>query len=342
MQKLLKSFIIVTAVVLMLVSCYPSLNQNIVIPKESASGTPVPTGDTDLGTSSMKKITIGISMQGLSAPYVQAVADNMEKLLAGMTKDVDAIILDGQENAEKQLSHVENFISRRMDAIILNPISFDGCVPAVEAAVKAGIPIITLITRVRNQDKCAAFVGSNHYESGVIEATMLAKALNGKGDIVVLEGVIGIDSQLERWKGYQDTLAKYPEIKIVAFQTASWIRNEAYSLVQNWIENGKHFDAVLSENDNMAMGAVKAINEAGLTGKIMVFGIDGDPDALMAVSDGRLNGTVFQDARAQAQQAVECAIKLAKKQSVNKEYVIPFKEVTKDNAQEYIDRLKQD
>lgn len=300
------------------------------LPSSTATATPVPSNG------SPNKITIGISMQGLEAPYVARVKDYIEIALEEIGPDVEAIILDGQENAEKQVSHVENFTSRKMDAIILNPISFDGCVPAVETAVKAETPIITLITLVSNQELCDSFVGSDHFESGVIEAQMMADKLNGRGNIVILEGVMGIDSQIKRMEGYKYVLSKYPNIKIVAQQTASWRRSEAYAIVQNWIENDKDFDAVLSENDNMALGAVMAIEEAGKSGEIMVFGIDGDSDALQAVADGRLEGTVFQDAEAQARQAVYCAISLAKRQTIYKEYVIPFKAVTKENVYEYL------
>ena len=300
------------------------------MPSSTVMATPTPTN------SSPNKITIGISMQGLEAPYVARVKDYIEIALKEIGPGVEAVILDGQENAEKQVSHVENFTSRKMDAIILNPISFDGCVPAVETAVKAETPIITLITLVSNQEMCNSFVGSDHFESGVIEAEMMASKLHGKGKIVILEGVMGIDSQIKRLEGYKSVLSKYPNIEVVAQQTASWRRSEAYAIVQNWIENDKDFDAVLSENDNMALGAVMAIEEADKSDEIMVFGIDGDNDALQAVADGRLEGTVFQDAEAQARQAVYCAISLAKRQSIRKEYVIPFIAVTKENVLDYL------
>jgi len=303
---------------------------------QPVQSSPASSGNPSARNRISKKITIGVSMQGLEAPYVARVKDYIEKTLQNVGPEVEAFILDGQENAEKQVSHMENFISRKMDAIILNPISYDKCVPAVDTVIKAGIPIITLITLVSNQKLCNSFVGSDHFESGVIEADMLVKKLNGKGNIVVLEGVMGIDSQIKRMEGYKQVLARYPEIKIIEQQTASWKRSEAYAIVQNWIENKKDFVAVLSENDNMAMGAVKAIEEAGRMGQILVFGIDGDEDALQAVADGRLEGTVFQDAEAQARQAVYCAIDLAKNKEVHKEYVIPFKPVTKDNIKDYL------
>lgn len=282
-----------------------------------------------------KRITVGVSMQGFDSPYVLSVKKYFEEIIKERT-DIDAIILDGQSNPEKQVSQIENFISRKVDVIILNPISYDGCAPAVEAANKANIPIITLITQVINQEKCASFVGSDHKESGIIEAKMMANYLNGKGKIVILEGVMGIDAQLRRLAGYKDILSGFPDIEVIGMQTAAWQRIEAYAIVENWILTGKKFNAVLSENDNMAMGALRAIEEAGLQNEIKVFGIDGDDDALQAVKDGRLEGTVFQDARSQAEKAVECAVRLSKGGVVEDKYVIPFRPVNKDNVSSFI------
>jgi inositol transport system substrate-binding protein len=281
-----------------------------------------------------KKIVIGVSMQGLDAPYVLSVKKHVEAALAAA--GVDGIVLDGEAKAEKQVSQVENFIAQKVDAIILNPIAYDGCAPAVEAAQKAGIPIVTLITRVANQDKANSFIGSDHKDSGIIEAEMVAKDMGGKGNLGVIEGVMGIDAQIQRMEGYKEVLAKYPDIKIVAQQAASWQRADALTLVENWLQAGKDFTVVLAQNDNMAMGALKAIEDAKLADKIKVYGIDGDNDALQAVKDGRLAGSVFQDAKGQAEQAVASAIKLIKGEAVDKQYVIPFKEVRKDNVGDFL------
>jgi inositol transport system substrate-binding protein len=283
-----------------------------------------------------KKIKIGISMQGLDAPYVVSVKKHLEAAVAAAGPDVEAIILDGQANAEKQVSQVENFIAQKVDAIILNPIAYDGCAPAVEAASKAGIPILTLITRVQNQDLTATHSGSDHKESGIIEAQAVADYLQGKGNIVVIEGVMGIDAQIQRMEGYNEVLAKYPDIKIVAQNTAAWQRDQALDLVENWLQSGKEFTVVLAQNDNMAMGALKAIEDAGLADKIKVFGIDGDNDALQAVKDGRLMATVFQDAKGQAETAINAAITLAGGGTVDKEYIIPFQLVTTDNVDDFL------
>lgn len=282
-----------------------------------------------------KKIKIGVTMQGLDSPYVVTTKKYVDEAIKALGDQVEATVLDGQSNAEKQVSQAENFIAQKVDAIIMNPISFDGCAPAVTAASKAGIPLVTLITLV-NSDKVSSHSGSDHKESGIIEAEAVAKYLNGKGNVVVLEGVMGIDAQIKRLEGYKEVFAKYPGIKIVAQNTAAWQRDKALSLVENWLQSGKQFDVVLAENDNMAMGALKAVEDHKLLDKIKVFGIDGDNDALQAVKDGRLQATVFQDAKGQAYQAVEAAMKLARKEPVEKQYIIPFKLVTKENINDFL------
>jgi inositol transport system substrate-binding protein len=279
-------------------------------------------------------IKVGVSMQGLEAPYVAAVQQHLENSVKN--SEVEAVFLDAQSNVEKQISQIEQFIAWKVDVIILNPISYTGCAPAVDAANKAGIPIVALITRVANQDKANSFVGSDHKDSGIIEAEMVAKEIGGKGNIVVIEGVMGIDAQIQRMEGYKEVLAKYPDIKIVAQQAANWQRSEAFAITENWIKSGKKFDVVLSQNDNMALGALRAVEQANLVSKIKVFGIDGDKDALEAVKAGRLAGTVFQDAKRQAERAVECAIKLTKGEPIEKYYVIPFKAVTEENADKFL------
>lgn len=330
--------LIIAMIVAMFVGCKaaPTEKPAVAETEAVAPAAEEPAAEKPAAEEPAKKIKIGVSMQGLDAPYVVSVKKHVEAAVAAAGPNVEAIILDGQANAEKQVSQVENFIAQKVDAIILNPIAYDGCAPAVEAANKAGIPIITLITRVQNQELTATHSGSDHKESGIIEAQAVAEFMGGKGNIVVIEGVMGIDAQIQRMEGYNEVLANYPDIKIVAQNTAAWQRDQALDLVENWLQSGKQFDVVLAQNDNMAMGALKAIEDAGLADKIKVFGIDGDNDALQAVKDGRLYATVFQDAKGQAETAVTAAITLANGGTVDKEYIIPFQLVTKDNVGDFL------
>jgi ABC-type sugar transport system substrate-binding protein len=241
---------------------------------------------------------------------------------------------EGTENSNL-IAHVESFISSGFDVIILDPISYDDCALAVTIAQNAGIPLITTVTKTYNPTGYLSFVGSDHFESGVIEANMVADYLHGHGKVVVLEGVMGISAQTERYNGYMSVFKDYPNIEIAAIQTAAWQRDEAYAIVENWIRNGKDFSIVLSENDNMAMGAIEAIEELGKQEDIAVFGIDGDMDALTAVKEGRLKGTVFHNAKEIAQTLYNCIIKLKTYNTVEPAYLIPFEPVTQENVDDY-------
>jgi inositol transport system substrate-binding protein len=278
---------------------------------------------------------VGLSLQD-DSPFVIRVGNKLRQLIDGGDDDIELVIYNGMANANAQVAHVESFVSSGFDAIILNPISYEDCALAVTIAQNAGIPLITTIANTYNPTGYLSFVGSNHYESGLIEANMAADYLHGAGSIVILEGVMGISAQTGRYSGYMDVLKAYPGIEIVAVQTAAWQRDEAYAIVENWIRNDKAFDAVLSENDNMAMGALEAIEELGKRGSIAVFGIDGDMDALLAVKDGRLKGTVFHNAQEIAQTLYQCILKLKTYDTVDPTYLIPFEPVTQQNADKYI------
>lgn len=277
-------------------------------------------------------ITIGVSFQGLSDEYIVRLSDSFKARAEEVGVEIQ--IADGQMNAEKQIGQVENFIAQEVDAIVLNPISAEGCAPAVSAAKEAGIPIITLISTTSNQDEADTYVGSDAVESGEIQAEMVVEDLEGKGNIVVMFGQMGHDAQIGRYEGLQNKI-KDTEIEIVAEQTANWSREEGMSLMENWLSSGKEIDAVVAQNDAMALGALMAIEEAGLTGEIKVYGIDAQGEALDAVEKGTMNGTVFQNAARQGSECVDVAIKAAKGEELETNYYIPYEGVRADKVADY-------
>ena len=283
---------------------------------------------------------VGISLQDES-PFVIRVSKRLRTLLDEDDSGIEYVIYNAQRNADAQISHIQSFISNEFDLVLLDPISYEDCAPAVEMLQEAELPLIVFVTDVYNPDDYGYKVGSSHYESGVIEARMAARELEGKGKLVVLEGVMGISAQYERYRGYMDVLEEYPDMEIVAVQTAAWQKDEAYLIVQNWIRN-KKFDAVLSENDNMALGAVEAVYEAGRENEIRVYGVDGDMNMLYSVRNGRANGTVYHDAIRQADVLYEYILDIMNgKEPPEKEYRIPFTEVTIDNVDQYIEVMEK-
>ncbi|GAB1482611.1 sugar ABC transporter substrate-binding protein [Treponema sp.] len=290
-------------------------------------------GTKDASDGKVKPIRVGASMQWLNDSYIRLVTNAMETRAKEL--GIELTILDGEGKAEKQIAQVESLIAQEYDVIIINPMSMDGCAPAIDAAVKAGVPIFTLVSIVKNQDKAVTYVGSDAPESGKIQGEMIVKASGGKGNVALMMGPIGHDAQIGRKKGLMDAFAG-KDYKIAVEQTANWQRDQGLQLMENWLQTGLKFDIVAAQNDNMAMGALMAVEKAGLAGKVQVFGIDATADACAAVKEGRLAGTVFQDAAGQGKKAVEVAQQIARGEKVDKIIFIPYLPVDKSNVDKYL------
>ena len=279
------------------------------------------------------KITVGITFQNLQNEFIINIQDAVREKAKNL--DIDLIELDSQGKAENQISQVENFIARGVDAIILNPFDKEGSAPAVDIAVREHKPIVVLNAIVSNLEKADAYVGSEDAEAGRIAATYIMKLLNGKGNIAIIHGPNGHSAEVQRTEGIKQVLKEYPETVVVAEQTANWDRAQALNLMENWLASGRKIDAVIAQNDEMALGAYKAIEASGKQKEILVIGIDAIQDALKAVYEGKLVGTVFQDAKGQGALAVELAYKLIQGEKVEHNVYTPFKLITKENLNDF-------
>jgi inositol transport system substrate-binding protein len=275
------------------------------------------------------RVTIGVSYQNLQNEFIINIQDAMRAEAKKL--NVDLVESDGQGKAENQIAQTENFIARGVDAIILNPYDKDGSAPAVDLAVQAHKPMVVVNALVSNLTNADAYVGSEDAEAGRIAAQRIMDVLHGRGNIAVMHGPNGHSAEVQRSEGIRQVLAKYPDAKIVLEQTANWDRAQAMNLMENWLASGRDIDAVIAQNDEMALGAYKAIETAGKEKAIAVIGIDAIPDALKAVADGKLVSTVFQDARGQGALAVDLAVQLAQGKKVQHDNYIPFQLVTREN-----------
>ena len=227
---------------------------------------------------------------------------------------------------------------RNTDAIIVMPVDAKASVPMVKQAVNAGIPIISVNRKLENQEVAVSYVGSNDVEAGEILMGQMAKLLGGKGNIAVLEGQMGHEPQIRRQQGIMNILKKYPNIKIVADMPADWYRDKGMAVMENWLQSGLKIDAVVAHNDEMAIGALKAAEDAGV--RLFIAGIDATPEALDFVRQGKLAFTVFQDAKGQGKGAIETAVQVVNGKKVSKEVIIPFELVFKEKADEYEAKYK--
>lgn len=289
----------------------------------------------DWRANAANQITIGVSYQNFSNEFLIKMQDAIRT--KSKQYNIHLIELDAQGRSEQQIAHVENFIARNVDVIILNPVDVHGSAPAVDIAVRDHKPIVVVNTIVSNLDKVNAYVGSPDVEAGRIEASEIMRLLNGRGNIAVMRGIYGHSAEVQRTNGIREVIASFPEAKIVAEQTGNWDRAQALSVMENWLSAGNKIDAVIAENDEMAMGALEAIYSAGKQKEILVIGIDGIRDALKAVAEDKLTATVFQDPIAQGTLAVELAYQIVKGQSIkNIKNHIPFQLVTGENVKDFL------
>lgn len=279
------------------------------------------------------KIIIGISMLSMQNEFIVNISDEMQKKAGELGAEL--IIVDAERSPLKQIEQVESFIAQKVDVIILNPCEFEASSPAVTKALEANIPIVNVNSATKVQP--TAFVGSNDVESGRIAMKFIAEKLGGKGNIVMIQGLNGQAAQIQREQGAKEIMEQFPGLNMIAQQTAEWDRSKSMDLMQNWIQSyGSKINAVFAHNDEMGLGAVKALQDAGIKDKVFVVSIDAITDALQAVKKGDLDATVFQDARKQGAGAIETAVKIARGQKFDKEVLIPFKLLTKGDVDHYL------
>lgn len=252
-----------------------------------------------------KTYRIGAAVYGLKAEYMRLWTTALERhpdVVSGM---IEITVFDGQYDASVQQSQFETMATQGFDGIIFVPIDIEAGAAAVATAAAEGIPVVGSNTRV-NSDKLASYVGSNDVLSGEMEAVAVLDGIGGSGNVVIIEGPIGQSAQIERRQGNMVALERYPDVKLLEMKTANWSRAEALDLMENWLNAYPgQIDGVIGQNDEMALGAIQAIEQAGLNvNDFAVAGIDGVTDAMLAVKEGKMV-SILQDATAQAQGALD-------------------------------------
>lgn len=290
-------------------------------------------GNESGGQGSGDSITLGFQVYGLQGEYATNLTDAMKAKAAEL--GVKLIVMDGNYDVSTAISQLRNFESQKVDAIIVNPIDETALNDTVNQIVDNGIPVLG-VNAFLTAEKLVTFVGSPDVKAGETEAQQIMDAIGGKGNVVILEGPIGQTGQVGRKEGIYNILKKNPDVKVIAEKTANWSRAEAMTIMENWIQtHGDKIDAVIAQNDEMAIGALNALAARGMN-DVPVVGVDGVKDALQAVKDGKMIATVFQNAKVQGETVIEMAIKAAKGEQIEKRYEIPFELVTKDNVDQYI------
>ncbi|MFI7295581.1 substrate-binding domain-containing protein [Streptomyces sp. NPDC050121] len=280
------------------------------------------------GSSSTANPKVGLALSTLNNPFfvqIQSGAKAEAKKLG-----VDLTVTDAQNDASQQANQLQNFTSSGYDSIIVNPVDSDAASNSVKAADKAKIPVIA-VDRGVNKATVDALVASDNVAGGELAAKTVAEKLGGAGKIVILQGQAGTSAARERAEGFAKGLKAYPGIQVVAQQPADFDRTKGLDVMSNLLQAHPDVQGVIAANDEMALGAIKALgSKAGKS--VQVVGFDGTPDGLKAVEQGTLYASVAQQPSQLGMIAVDNALKALQGKKVEQTVKVPVKVVTKENV----------
>lgn len=282
---------------------------------------------------------IGVSMAMFDDTFLTILRNGIND--AGKKAGANVQIEDATNDVGKQLSQVQNMIAQKVDAIIVNPVDTDVTPKITKMVTDAKIPLIYVNRKPVDFAKLpsgVAYVASDEKVSGTLQTQQVCKLLKGKGDILVLMGELSNEAARTRTQDIEDVIKtkECSGMKIVDKREGKWSRTSAQDITTNWLSSGVKFDAIIANNDEMAIGAINALKAAKKwTPTSIVAGIDATPDALASMKAGDLKVTVFQNANGQGSGSVDAAIKLIKKQPVDRFVNVLFELVTPENLSKY-------
>lgn len=284
---------------------------------------------------------IGVSIARVDDNFMTYVRTGLEA--AAKQQDVQIQFEDAQGDVVRQLNQVEGFLNQKVDAVIVLPVDTAATANMTRAAVAAKTPLVYVNRHPdeRTLPKGVVTVASNDIEAGQLQMRYLAEKLGGKGSVAIIMGDLAQNATHDRTEGARQVLKDFPDIKVVEQQSAEWQRSKGMDLTSNWLLAGTQFDAIVANNDEMAIGAAMALQQAGKAkGEIAIIGIDGLPDGLAAIKRGMLTASVFQDPKAQATQAVESAIRMIKGEPIESEVWVPFELIKPEQVAVFEQRYK--
>jgi len=292
-------------------------------------------GDTESKSGATR---VGVSVYDMSS-FITAGKEGMDTY--AKANNIELVWNSANLDVSTQASQVDSMINQGVDAIIVVPVQADSLGPQVAAAKAKGIPLVPVNAALESKD-IAGNVQPDDVAAGAQEMQMMADRLGGRGNIVILQGPLGQSGELDRSKGIEQVLAKYPGIKVLAKDTANWKRDEAVNKTKNWISGfGPQINGVVAQNDDMGLGALQALKEANRT-DVPNVGIDGIEDGLNAVKSGEFIGTSLQNGTVELSAGLAVANALVKKEDVNKAPVYVMPAITKDNVDVAIQHVVTD
>ncbi|MEK5642394.1 D-ribose ABC transporter substrate-binding protein [Paenibacillus rhizosphaerae] len=271
----------------------------------------------------IKEMKIGLSVSTLNNPFFVSLKDGV--VAEAKKQGMETIVVDAQNDSAKQSNDVDDLIQKGVNVLLINPTDSAAISTVVQNANDLGIPVITL-DRSSDKGDVKALVASDNVKGGKMAAEYIVKMLGKGAKVIELEGVPGASATRERGKGFHEVADT--DLNVIAKQAADFDRTKGLNVMENLLQGNPDVQAVFAHNDEMALGAIEAIQSSGKN--IPVIGFDGNEDALNSIKAGKLTATVAQQPELIGQMAVQAAKDVLQGKTVDKSIPAPLKLVTKD------------
>jgi ribose transport system substrate-binding protein len=276
-----------------------------------------------------EEMTIGLSVSTLNNPFFGELERGVVETAEENGSTVQTV--DAQDDTATQVNGINDLIQQDVDVLLINPVDSDAIAPAVESANSAGIPVITL-DRASSGGNVVTYISSNNVEGGEMAANFIIEEVGEDANVVQIEGVPGASAANERGEGF--TNIAEDNLNVLDSQSANFNRSEGLSVMENFLQTYPDIQAVFSQNDEMALGALEAIQAAGMEEEIIVVGFDGNEDAITSVENGDLDATVAQQPYEMGVLGVEAAYGYYSGEEPESEISSPLDLVTSENVEE--------
>lgn len=299
MKKMFKGFVFLVMFMILLAGCStepPGSSKEV----KEASGTK---SDT---------IKVGLSISTLNNPFFVTLKEGAEE--EAKAQGIDIVVVDAQNDSAKQVNDIEDLLQQGVDVLLVNPTDSAAVVAAIESANNADVPVITL-DRSAEGGEVVSHIASDNTAGGKMAGEFILEQIGNEGKVVEIEGIPGSSAARERGAGFHEAVDAVSTLEVAAKQTADFDRAKGLSVMENILQGNKDIQAVFAHNDEMALGALQAIEAAGLT-DVVVVGFDATDDAVKAVEDGRMTATVAQKPALIGQNGITTAIKVANGETV--------------------------
>lgn len=300
----------------------------------SGSGEGGATPATDAGAgdgaaSGGDKVTLALST--LNNPFFVDLRDGAQAEAEELGVDLSTV--DAQDDSATQADQIANAVTSGAQGIIINAVDSDAAAAAVAPAIAAGIPVVGVDRGVNGVD-IASLVSSDNVAGGKQAAEALAKAIGETGEVIVLQGVAGTSASRDRGQGFTEGIAAFPDVSVVATQTANFDRTEGLDVATNLLQSHPNVVGIFAENDEMALGAIQALGDKAGT-DVFVVGFDGTDDGMSAIASGTMYATIAQQPGELGRTAVQIMVSVLSGEDVPADTPVAVETVTSENVADF-------